>query len=75
VLLTSDKDFGEIVYRLGRAHGGVVLLRLAGVSSEDRAELLAEVIGAHGAELPGSFAVVEPTSVRIRRAPGTNSPS
>ncbi len=25
LLLTEDKDFGELVYRLGRVHGGVVL--------------------------------------------------
>ena len=24
-LLTADKDFGELVFRLGRAHAGVIL--------------------------------------------------
>ena len=28
VLVTSDKDFGEKVFREGKAHGGIVLLRL-----------------------------------------------
>ena len=34
VLITADKDFGELVYRLGRIHAGVVLIRLAGLSPE-----------------------------------------
>jgi len=32
VLLMADKDFGELVYRLNRMHGGVVLTRLIGLS-------------------------------------------
>jgi predicted nuclease of predicted toxin-antitoxin system len=67
VLVTADKDFGELVYRLGRAHAGVVLLRLAGMSPEDRAEIISAVFRDRAAELPGSFAVVEPDTVRIRR--------
>ena len=31
LLLTADKDFGELVYRRQMAHCGVVLLRQAGI--------------------------------------------
>ena len=31
VLLTADKDFGELVYRQGQASTGVVLIRLSGL--------------------------------------------
>ena len=37
LLLTADKDFGELVFRLGRLSRGVVLLRLAGLSPEAKA--------------------------------------
>jgi len=30
LLITLDKDFGELVYRQGLVHAGVILLRLAG---------------------------------------------
>lgn len=30
LLLTEDKDFGELVFRQGKIHMGVVLVRLAG---------------------------------------------
>ncbi|MCW3107833.1 MAG: hypothetical protein JWQ09_2339, partial [Segetibacter sp.] len=29
-LITQDKDFGELMYRLRKAHYGVVHIRLAG---------------------------------------------
>ena len=67
VLVTADKDFGELVYRLGRAHAGVVLLRLAGVPPEERAETVSAVFRDRVSELPGNFTVVEREAVRVRR--------
>lgn len=67
VLVTADKDFGELVYRLGRAHAGVVLLRLAGMPPDDRAEVVSAVFRDRAADLPGSFTVVEHDTVRVRR--------
>jgi predicted nuclease of predicted toxin-antitoxin system len=32
VLITADKDFGELVFRLNQNYDGVILLRLAGIS-------------------------------------------
>lgn len=32
ILITSDRDFGELVFRLGRSAAGILLLRLAGLS-------------------------------------------
>ena len=50
VLLTEDKDFGELVYRRGAARRGVVLLRLAGLSRDVRAALVSQAFNGHGAE-------------------------
>jgi predicted nuclease of predicted toxin-antitoxin system len=36
VLLTADKDFGELVFRQRRLHSGVVLIRLAGLEAENQ---------------------------------------
>ncbi len=38
LLLTADKDFGELVFRQGLVNSGVVLLRLAGLSLEKEPE-------------------------------------
>jgi hypothetical protein len=68
VPLTADKDFGELVYRLNRMHGGVVLTRLTGLSRQAKAETVAAVFRDHATELPGAFSVVSPGAVRVRRA-------
>jgi predicted nuclease of predicted toxin-antitoxin system len=67
LLVTADKDFGELVYRLGRAHAGVVLLRLAGMPPDERAEVVSVVFRDRAADLPGNFTVVMPDTVRVRR--------
>lgn len=67
VLLTSDKDFGELVYRQGRIHAGVVLLRLAGLSQEAKASLVSVVLREREPKIQDSFAVVSPGTIRIRR--------
>lgn len=67
VLLTADKDFGELVFRQGLVHSGVVLLRLAGLANATKAEIVGEVCRDRAAELIGAFSVVSPGQVRIRR--------
>jgi len=66
-LLTADKDFGELVFRRGLVGSGVVLVRLAGLSPERKAAVVADAVREHAAEFEGNFAVVAPRSVRIRR--------
>lgn len=67
VLVTADKDFGEIVFRQGRSSGGVVLIRLEGLSSESKARIVSRAINAHLDEIPGNFSVLSPGALRIRR--------
>jgi predicted nuclease of predicted toxin-antitoxin system len=68
LLVTADKDFGELVFRQGRVHTGVVLLRLTGLPLGAMAETVAAVFRDRGAELLGAFSVVSASAVRIRRA-------
>ena len=67
ILLTSDKDFGELVFRLRRIAAGVVLIRLFGLSSNDRVEIIANAINEHADELLGAFTVISSKSIRIRK--------
>jgi len=68
MLVTEDKDFGELAFRRGLVHQGVVLVRLAGLPVAAKADLLIATLAEHEAELSGSFAVVSPSTVRIRRS-------
>ncbi len=67
VLLTSDKDFGELVYRQGLATTGVVLIRLAGLSASRKADLTSLALTKHSAGLAGCFTVLRPGNIRLRR--------
>ena len=68
VLLTSDKDFGELVFRQHLLTPGVVLIRLAGLPSSDKVRLVTEVVRDREAEMPAAFTVIMARSVRIRRS-------
>jgi predicted nuclease of predicted toxin-antitoxin system len=67
VLLTADRDFGELVFRQGRLTSGILLARLAGLSPIAKAAATASAVNRHSGELPGAFAVLTARSFRIRR--------
>jgi predicted nuclease of predicted toxin-antitoxin system len=66
-LLTTDKDFGELVFRQERMTKGVILIRLAGISPVRKGEIVASALAAHGSEMEEAFTVITPETVRIRR--------
>ncbi len=66
LLLTEDKDFGELVFRQRLVHAGVMLVRLAGLGAPAKAKLLLQVLADHCEKLRGAFTVVSPDAVRIR---------
>jgi predicted nuclease of predicted toxin-antitoxin system len=65
-LLTIDKDFGELTYRQKLIHRGVVLIRLAGLSNQTQAELVAQALRERGAEFVNAFTVISPGMIRVR---------
>ena len=68
ILITADKDFGELVFRRQLTHTGVILIRLPEFTPEQRAGLTANVIHTHEYDLTQSFfAVLSRRSFRLRR--------
>jgi len=66
VLLTFDKDFGELAYRQGLiASPGVSLFRASFQSGSDAAEFAVVALESR-ADWVGSFAVVEKDRIRLR---------
>jgi predicted nuclease of predicted toxin-antitoxin system len=66
ILLTEDKDFGEMVVRLQRPAYGLVLLRVNPGDSPAKLARLLHLLQRHGLRLPGSFAVLDRKKVRFR---------
>ncbi|MCA9204920.1 MAG: DUF5615 family PIN-like protein [Planctomycetales bacterium] len=69
VIITNDKDFGEMVYRERRPHAGVVLLRLQDERTAKKQAVLQALLSSYNDRLPGAFVVVTETQVRF----GTNN--
>jgi predicted nuclease of predicted toxin-antitoxin system len=68
ILLTADKDFGELVFRQRLEHAGILLVRLDGVATEIKAGLVAATFHLHGDELSRGFAVLSMRALRFRRS-------
>lgn len=66
ILVTEDKDFGELVYRLRLPARGIVLLRFGVGQRHLKIPRMRHVIQHHAAQLSGSFVVLEPDKIRIR---------
>jgi predicted nuclease of predicted toxin-antitoxin system len=72
VVITEDKDFGELVTRRGRALPSLILLRIEPRDRHLKAQRLLTLLARHRNKLIGCYAVVDVASVRLRpiAAPG-----
>lgn len=66
ILITHDKDFGELVFQQKLITAGVVLLRLSGINPTRKAELVSKAVLEHADRLQGSFTVLRSKAIRIR---------
>ena len=65
VLLTEDKDFGQLVYASGMQSVGIILLRFPAGARSKLGEAVADLVSREGERLIGRFVVVQPGRVRI----------
>ena len=65
ILITDDRDFGELVFRHRQAHAGVIYFRLSTTVLAVRSARLDAVLTHHPHELD-QFLVVTDRSVRVR---------
>ncbi len=69
VLLTFDKDFGELAFQHGLpATCGVILLRLTAASSREAAEKITAALRGR-TDWPGHFSVIDDRRIRMRPLP------
>jgi predicted nuclease of predicted toxin-antitoxin system len=64
ILITDDKDFGRLVFRLNRPARGVILLRM-GTSPNARLEAVKRLLETR--EISDAFVVLGETAFRIRK--------
>lgn len=65
LLLTEDKDFGQLVFSAGHATAGVLLLRFPATARANMAKAVLDLVTERQEQLLGRFTVVQPGHVRI----------
>jgi predicted nuclease of predicted toxin-antitoxin system len=65
ILITSDKDFGEMVFRNQKVHNGIILVRCNPNNFVKRIEVLSKLLKNYPDKLENNFVVVSNESVRI----------
>lgn len=69
ILITSDKDFGELCFRRGLPSIGVIFIRGTDLTAQGRIRLLEKLMSAEQPLLPGRFIVLADRGIRRRSFP------
>ena len=65
ILVTSGKDYGDLVFRDGEPHKGIILLRMSDQTTPHKLAILSLMTNILAPLLEGSFAVVTDPKIRI----------
>jgi predicted nuclease of predicted toxin-antitoxin system len=68
ILITNDKDFGEMVFRQRRQHHGVIFLRLDDERSANKIDVISRLHAKYSDKLLDRFVIVTATKVRFARS-------
>lgn len=66
MVITMDKDFGELVYHSGKAHKGVLLLRLEDATGDEKVSVVQYILENFENQIEGKFCVFKNGRFRIR---------
>ena len=65
LLVTEDKDFGQLVFAAAKQNSGVILIRYPALARSALTAALLKLLSDNGESLYSRFAVLEPGRVRI----------
>jgi predicted nuclease of predicted toxin-antitoxin system len=67
LLITEDKDFGELVFRLKKPHCGILLIRVDVFDTALKTLKVVTEIESHFTNLINNFSVLDDEKLRIRK--------
>lgn len=67
ILITKDKDFGELAFKHGYAHSGIILLRLEDERAENTLRVLDGMLDHLAGQKPPYFVVASDREFRVRK--------
>ena len=65
ILITNDKDFGELTFLQKKLSVGIILFRVKGQNSDDKVKLMEKVLENHYDKLLNHFTVITLKKFRI----------
>lgn len=68
IIITMDKDFGELIYKENKTHKGILLLRLEDAVAEEKLAVLQNIFPIRLNNIKNNFAVFQNGILRIRQA-------
>lgn len=68
ILITEDKDFGELTIRFRKSTKGILLLRIFNKTIDEKIQIILETLDQHYDEIYGNFAVLTENKLRIKKA-------
>ena len=66
MVITMDKDFGELVYNSGKLHSGVLILRLEDANGDKKVMTIKKILSEYSDKLYGKFCVFQGERLRIK---------
>ena len=66
MVITMDKDFGELVHNSGLPHAGVLLLRLDDAKADEKVRIVENILRRYSDRLLNKFCVYQHGRLRIR---------
>jgi len=68
MVITMDKDFGELVFNSKRSHAGVLLLRLEDADSDEKLKIVKNIMEKYYNLIENNFCVFKNGKLRIKSA-------
>jgi len=70
IMVTEDKDFGQLVFAHGQKTIGVIFLRFPFSARQQISNEISDLVKKKGESLTGCFVTVQPGRIRISHIPG-----
>ena len=66
IIITMDKDFGELIFKFQSSHKGILLLRLEDAVAEEKLSAIQNIFSTYESQLKNNFCVYQNGKLRIR---------
>ena len=67
MVITMDKDFGELVYHSSMKHSGVLLLRLEDATGSEKLQVVKHIMKKYSGRIKNCFCVFQNDKFRIKK--------